>query len=82
MSRTRVVKVVRQRAPIAAVPAPAPLVWTEQQCMAALGIGQTTLAEWRRDGMPHVKRGRVLLFVADDVVQWLRAQSATVRRVG
>lgn len=83
MSRSVTVKVVRQRTPQTADNERAVVFWNELQCCEALGIGQTTLDAWRRDGLPHMKRGRVILFVPEDVREFVRSHYApTIRRVG
>lgn len=81
-----VIRITRRRPePVAVVPPAGPLVtiWDEYECTQALHISQTTLREWRRDGLPAFKRGRVVLFVAEDVIGWLRSQyDDETRRTG
>lgn len=59
---------------------PAPLVWDERELCQAFHIGGSTVDQWRSEGMPYVKRGRVVLFIASDVLAWLQAQ--TIREGG
>ncbi len=78
MNATVIVRRVRRRLPasvIAAAETPAPLIWDEAELCRALRIGATTAALWRSQGMPYIQRGRVVRFIAADVLAWLAAQT-------
>lgn len=39
------------------------------------GIADSTLDEWRAQGLPYFKKGRVVLFPAEGVLQWGHKQT-------
>lgn len=59
--------------PLPVADEPLPVVWDELACCEALGISGTTLSEWRHDGLPYFRRGRVVRYVPADVLAWMRS---------
>lgn len=91
MTGTVILKRVRMRptepAPVMVVPEPTeqlPIFWTEAELCAALQVSDWVIAQWRRDGLPCMVRGRIVRFVPADVLRWVQSQyetPAVMRRV-
>ena len=54
------------------------LVYRSRELCKLLNISLRTLTTWVRDGsIPHIRRGRLLLFPAQAIDAWLREQTTT-----
>lgn len=47
---------------------------TTKELMALLKTTRTTIAEWRKQGMPYKKYGKLVRFDRDDVDKWLEGR--------
>lgn len=45
---------------------------TRSQLANELGLESDTLRAWEREGMPSIRRGNVVLYNMDDVVNWIK----------
>jgi hypothetical protein len=48
---------------------------TEKELLSRLQINRGTLFKWRKEGLPHIKVGRVIRYDYPDVVLWLKLRS-------
>jgi excisionase family DNA binding protein len=47
-----------------------------REAAKAIGISQRTLWQWTEDGyVPHIRRGKVVLYPVDALRDWLRRQA-------
>ena len=58
-------------------PATPCLALRPREAAAALGVSERTLWTWTREGtIPHVRRGKTVLYPVDVLRDWLAAQAA------
>jgi hypothetical protein len=48
---------------------------TEKELLSRLQVNRGTLFKWRKEGLPHIKVGRVIRYDYSDVVRWLKLRS-------
>ena len=46
---------------------------TKEQLAKELNVSERTLDNWRKDGLPHIKRGKFIRFELDKVIDWLKS---------
>jgi excisionase family DNA binding protein len=44
----------------------------KEQLAKKLGIGEDTIEEWMKNGMPYIKKGRFVFIPQNDFVKWMR----------
>jgi hypothetical protein len=60
-----------------------PLALRPKDAAAALGISERTLWDWTHQyGLPHLQRGRLVLYPVDGIRLWLRLASHTDELLG
>ena len=45
---------------------------TREELAIKLGVSPRTIDNWRKDGMPTIKKGNYVRFELDKVLSWLR----------
>jgi excisionase family DNA binding protein len=56
----------------------APLALRPREAAKALGMSKGTLAKWTQQGIiPHVRRGKTILYPVDVLRRWLDEQAKT-----
>lgn len=53
---------------------------TEKELRQKLWVNRGTLLKLRKQGLPHIKIGRLVRFDFDDVMSWLKANSESYQR--
>lgn len=57
------------------------LAMRAREAARAMGVSERTLWEWTQAGdVPHVRRGKVLLYPVDELRRWLSEQAAKQER--
>ncbi|MEJ2705938.1 MAG: helix-turn-helix domain-containing protein [Sedimentisphaerales bacterium] len=52
------------------------LAMRAKEAAKAIGISERTLWQWTEDGyVPHIRRGKVVLYPVDALRDWLRGQA-------
>lgn len=52
---------------------------TEKELRQRLWVNRGTVLKLRKQGLPHIKIGRLVRFDFDDVMNWLKANSPSYR---
>ncbi len=47
-------------------------LWTQDQLAESLGVSRATIDEWKKEGMPHIKKGRFVFIIQSEFLRWMK----------